>query len=232
METRVEEDSTEKDEGRQEASSLVLHLEAELEHLILAGQIKPGERLNEIHLSTRFGTSRGPLREAMRGLEARGLVTMVRNRGMFVRAISTEEAVEIYDVRAAIFGLAGRLLTERTTDAMLEALDAQLSRMDDLAAARDLDGYYHANLDFHDFLMRATGNAVLMREYKALVDKLHLCRVRGLVQPGGLAVSNREHREMVDSIASGDKYRAQEAFFRHVERAKLRFQRASDASEA
>ncbi|KXF74883.1 GntR family transcriptional regulator [Paramesorhizobium deserti] len=213
--------------GRQSTRSLTAHLERELERLILAGEIAPGERLNEIHLSNRFGTSRGPLREAMRGLEARGFVTMVRNRGMFVRAISTAEALEIYDVRAAIFGLAGRLLTEKVTDRMLEKLSARLDTMDGLAAARDFDGYYHANLEFHEYLMSATGNSVLMREYKTLVDKLHLCRVRSLVQAGGLAVSNREHREMVDSIASGDKYRAQEAFFRHVERAKARFRSAA-----
>ncbi|MEL5877059.1 GntR family transcriptional regulator [Cereibacter sphaeroides] len=48
--------------GGREADSLVLHLEAQLEHLILTGELKPGERLNEIHLSARFGTSRGPLR--------------------------------------------------------------------------------------------------------------------------------------------------------------------------
>ncbi|MFQ6774686.1 GntR family transcriptional regulator [Cereibacter sphaeroides] len=152
--------------GGREADSLVLHLEAQLEHLILTGELKPGERLNEIHLSARFGTSRGPLREAMRGLEARGLVTMVRNRGMYVRAISTEEALEIYDVRAAIFGLAGRILTDRVTDEMLEDLYGRLAAMDALAANRDFEGYYHANLDFHERLMRFTGNGVLMAEYK------------------------------------------------------------------
>ena len=232
MAGQVKATNTQDEGARKDASSLVLQLERQLETLILTGELDPGARLNEIHLSQRFGTSRGPLREAMRGLEARGLVTMVRNRGMYVRAISTEEALEIYDVRAAIFGLAGRLLTEKVTDQMLEKLSEHLERMDSFAAAHDVDGYYHANLDFHDYLMRATGNKVIMREYKALVDKLHLCRVRGLVQAGGLAVSNREHREMVDSIASGDKYRAQEAFFRHVERAKARFQRASLVSVA
>ncbi|WP_435257644.1 FCD domain-containing protein [Thioclava sp. FR2] len=226
----VDETQTGADDPK-ETNSLVLQLEHQLQHLILAGEIKPGERLNEIHLSQRFGTSRGPLREAMRGLEARGLVTMVRNRGMYVRAISPDEALEIYDVRAAIFGLAGRLLTELVTDSMLSDLFQHLEDMDRLVAAKDVEGYYQANLAFHDFLMEATGNKALKREYKALVDKLHLCRVRGLVQSGGLSISNREHREMIDSIASGDKYRAQEAFFRHVERAKARFMRATISDE-
>jgi DNA-binding GntR family transcriptional regulator len=204
-------------------SSLTGALERELEHLILTGELKPGERLNEIQLSTRFGTSRGPLREATRSLHAKGLVDIIRNRGVFVRSVSPEEAREIYEVRAAIFGLAGRLLTDRLTDEMLAKLEDYLTRMDAVAAGRNFDDYYPINLAFHDYLVTSTGNRTLVREYKGFVNKLHLCRARGLVQAGGLAVSNREHREMVDALASGNRDRAQEAFFRHVERSKLRF---------
>ena len=204
-------------------SSLTGALERELEHLILTGELKPGERLNEIQLSTRFGTSRGPLREATRSLHAKGLVDIIRNRGVFVRSISTEEAAEIYEVRAAIFGLAGRLLTDRLTDEMLARLEDYLARMDVVAASRNFDAYYPINLAFHDYLVTSAGNRTLVREYKSFVDKLHLCRARGLVHAGGLAVSNREHRDMVDALASGNRDRAQEAFFRHVERSRLRF---------
>lgn len=206
-----------------EGASLPGVLEHELERLILSGELKPGERLNEIRLSTRFGTSRGPLREAARGLQARGLVETVRNRGVFVRAISGAEALEIYDLRAALFGLVGRLLADRVDDAMLGRLTDFLDRMDAIAARRDFEAYYPVNLAFHADLVSSTGNQTLVREYNGFVNKLHLCRARGLVQAGGLAVSNREHREMVDSLASGNRERAQEAFFRHVERSKTRF---------
>lgn len=205
------------------SSSLTGVLERELEHLILMGDLKPGERLNEIQLSTKFGTSRGPLREATRSLQAKGLVEIIRNRGVFVRSVSAEEAFEIYDVRAAIFGLAGRLLTDLVTETTLARLNAFLDEMDVIADSKDFDRYYPANLAFHDYLIGATGNKTLVREYKSLVNKLHLCRARGLVQAGGLSVSNREHREMVDALASGNRERAQEAFFRHVERSKNRF---------
>jgi DNA-binding GntR family transcriptional regulator len=202
--------------------SLTAAIERELEHLILAGELKPGERLNEIQLAQRFGTSRGPLREATRSLHAKGLVDIIRNRGVFVRAVTPEEALEIYDVRAAIFGLAGRLLVDRMTDTLLASLGDQLDRMDAIAATRDFDAYYPVNLGFHDLLVTSTGNKTLVREYKGFVNKLHLFRARGLVQSGGLAVSNHEHREMVNALASGNRERAQEAFFRHVERSKLR----------
>lgn len=205
-------------------SSLTGVLERELEHLILTGELKPGERLNEIQLSTRFGTSRGPLREATRSLQAKGLVDIIRNRGVFVRSVSTTEALEIYDVRAAVFGLAGRLLADLVNDAMLTQLNVYLDQMDAIAAGQNFDDYYPVNLSFHDFLVTSTGNQTLVKEYKSFVDKLHLARARGLVQAGGLSVSNREHREMVDALAAGNRDRAQEAFYRHVERSKMRFQ--------
>lgn len=210
-------------------SSLTGALERELEHLILTGELKPGERLNEIQISTRFGTSRGPLREATRSLQAKGLVDIIRNRGVFVRSVSPKEALEIYDVRAAIFGLAGRLLADLVTDPMLTKLNGYLDKMDEIAAVKDFDQYYPVNLAFHDYLITATGNETLVKEYKGFVNKLHLARARGLVQAGGLSVSNREHREMVDALASGNRERAQESFFRHVERSKIRFRSTLDA---
>ena len=203
--------------------SLPASVEHQLEHLILEGELRPGERLHEIQLSTRFGISRGPLREATRSLQAKGLVEVIPNRGVFVRSVSSEEALEIYDVRAAIFGLAGRLLTDLVNDEMLARMYAFLDQMDAAAASGDFDEYYRHNLAFHDFLITSTANRTLVEEYGTLVNKLHLCRARSLVKAGGLSVSNHEHREMVEAVASGDRERASSAFFRHVERSKTRF---------
>jgi len=214
------------------SSSLSAAIESELQSMILKGQMKPGERLNEIQLSSRFGTSRGPLREAMRSLQARGLVHFIRNRGVFVRSISPDEALEIYDLRAALFGLAGRVLADLVSDAMLETLEGFLARMDTASERRDFSAYYPINLSFHSYLVENTGNRLLVREYQSYVDKLHLCRGRSLVQAGGLAVSNREHREMIDAIAAGNRERAAEAFFRHVERAKHRFRSTLDKHQS
>jgi len=210
------------------AESLTATIERKIEQLILAGELKPGERLNEIHLSTRFGTSRGPLREATRRLHGKGFVDIIRNRGVFVRSVSLKEALEIYDLRAALFGLTGRLLVDKLTDAMLSTLYERVDRMDEVAAARDFDTYYPLNLDLHDHLVSETGNVTLRAEYKSFIKKLHLFRALNLVQPGGMQVSNREHRAMIDSLASGNRERAHEAFFRHVERAKLRVSELRD----
>jgi phosphonate utilization transcriptional regulator len=203
--------------------SLTRALEREIERLILSGDLAPGERINEIQLATRFGTSRGPVREAIRSLEANGLVELVRNRGVFVRRLSVEEAVEIYDVRAALFGLAGRLLAQRATPALLAELETRLQAMDKAAEPGDFEAYYPLNLAFHDLILASAGNAALRATYRSFIKRMHLFRARSLVQGGGLSVSNREHREMVAALAAGDAERAHAAHWSHVERAKQRF---------
>ena len=210
--------------------SLTSVLEKEMERLILTGELEPGERINEIPLSNRFGTSRGPIREATRSLEAKGLVEVVRNRGVYVRRLSIEDAIEIYDVRAALFGQAGRLLSERMTDEVLNQLTECVNEMDAIAERGSFDDYYPVNLAFHNLIVTSAGNRTLTAEYQRFVNKLHLFRARALVQGGGLAVSNREHRAMLDALASGDGDRAQMTHWRHVALAKRRLMKAVDGA--
>lgn len=210
--------------------SLTNALEKQIERLIVEGELAPGERLNEIQLASRFGTSRGPLREATRSLEAKGFVEVIRNRGVFVRQLSIEEALEVYDVRAALFGLAGRLLAQKMNDELLAKLNRQLDAMEAAAAQSDFETYYPLNLEFHRTIVESAGNKTLLAEYLRFVKKMHLFRAKSLVQGGGLAVSNREHREMVNSLASGDVERAHATHWRHVERAKARLLAALEAT--
>lgn len=212
--------------------SLTNALEKQIERLIVEGELAPGERLNEIQLASRFGTSRGPLREATRSLEAKGFVEVIRNRGVFVRQLSVEEALEVYDVRAALFGLAGRLLAQKMNDELLAKLNRQLDAMEAAAAKSDFETYYPLNLEFHRTIVESAGNKTLFSEYLRFVKKMHLFRAKSLVQGGGLAVSNREHREMVDALASGDVERAHATHWRHVERAKARLLAALETASS
>ncbi len=212
--------------------SLTQALEDQLERLIKEGELAPGERLNEYQLAITFGTSRGPLREALRGLAAKGFVEVRRNRGVFVRQLSVDEALEIYELRAALFGLAGRLLAARMTDRILCDLTGQVERMEEAARAGDFDTYYPLNLAFHRTIVESCGNRQLARDYYRYVNKMHLFRTRSLVQGGGIAVSNREHAEMVAALASGDPERAHATHWRHVERARDRLLAAVEADRA
>lgn len=209
--------------------SLTSALERELEKLIVSGELPPGSRLNEIQLANRFGTSRGPLREATRSLEAKGFVEVIRNRGVFVRELTIVEACEIYDLRGTLFGLAGRLVSQKMTDELIRTLRRLVDEMDVAADAGDLAAYYPLNLQFHDVIIGAAGSALLVAEYARFVNKMHLFRKKSLVQGGGLSVSNSEHREMLAALCSGDPDRAYLTHWRHVERAKHRMIAAIEA---
>src|ERR1700761_8638869 len=116
----------------------------EIERLILSGELKAGERLNELALAARLGVSRGPVREAMRGLEGAGLVVTVVNQGSYVRKVSAEEAYELYDLRIAITGHACAHLARHGTAEQVEALRGLIGQMAAAEAKGNAAIYYAA----------------------------------------------------------------------------------------
>ena len=102
-----------------------------------------------------------------------------------------------------------------TADQVRE-LAALVDRMEKAAARRDVDGYYHLNLEFHDRLVAACGNAKLAATYRRLVNELSLFRHQSLARTGTLAVSTREHRVIVERIAARNPAAAGKAMLDHV----------------
>src|SRR6202165_907750 len=136
-----------------QSSSLPMLAQKELERMILAGDLAVGAKLNEAAIAELLGVSRGPVREAFRALEESGLVRLEKNRGVFVRQISIEEADQIYEVRAALDEWVGRRLAQTASAAQFKEVKAIVERMDRAAAKNDLDTYYALNLAFHDRLV-------------------------------------------------------------------------------
>src|SRR5262245_36379145 len=122
--------------------SLARAAQQEIERLILGGELGPGAKLTEAWLSERLGVSRGPIREAFRMLEEAGLVRLEKNRGVFVRDIPVDEAIEIYDLRAVMDELVGRNLAKRITNEQMKALRGIVERMDAAARNDDADAYH------------------------------------------------------------------------------------------
>src|SRR5450432_1372393 len=213
-----------------QSSSLPMLVQRELERMILAGDLAAGAKLNEASLADSLGVSRGPVREAFRALEESGLVRLEKNRGVFVRQISIEEADEIYEVRAALDEWVGRRLARTATAEQLKALRAIVDRMDHAAASDDVDAYYPLNLDFHDRLVTFTGNVKLLATYRRLVNELNLFRRQTLAQGGMLPISTREHRDIVDKIAAGNAAAAGKALHEHVMGSRERMHRSRGAA--
>ena len=203
----------------QSLATLVLQ---ELERMILEGELKAGERINEKVMADRQNVSRGPVREAIRRLEETGLVEVVVNRGAFVRKLQLAEALELYDIRSAILGLAGKLLAERITDGQVKALFDRVERMEAAAGERDLERYYPLNLEFHATLMEYTGNRRLGEFDASMAKELYLFRRRSLVTGSGLSASSGEHREIVEALAEGDSARVSKVMSDHALAGKRR----------
>ena len=116
---------------------------------IRSGTLKPGERLVETSLASRLQVSRGPLREALKALEANHLVESRRGRGTYVRAVKPDEVAQMVAVRAMLEGLAARLVAINATPAMIEQLERLHRRIEIAARAgetaewRDLDWSFH-----------------------------------------------------------------------------------------
>lgn len=194
----------------------------EVERMILAGELSVGERVNESQLAARLRVSRGPVREALRGLEESGLLRLEKNRGVFVREVSLSEADEIYDLREALDELVGRRLAKRFDKAVRTAVHSLLEEMDAAAKNGDAAAYHMLNLRFHDTLVEAAGNAKLIATYRRLIKELHLFRLKGLTAGGGLPVSNDEHRAIVKAIEAGDADAAGRRMRDHVRASRKR----------
>jgi len=212
--------------------SLTAWAQAGIENLIMTGELRGGDRVNEIALSERFGTSRGPIREACRALVQEGLLVAVPNRGVFVRELDLREALEVYDIRSALDELMGRSIAERASDEQISELCTLVDEMDEAASARDLERYYPANLAFHNRLLALARNRRLERLYRSLVKELHLFRRKGLLQRGSMAISNAEHRQIVAAIADRDPIAAGVSMKSHVLAAKQRLLAAVEAEQA
>jgi DNA-binding GntR family transcriptional regulator len=212
--------------------SLTSLVRQEIERSIEAGELAAGDWINEAMVAARLGVSRGPVREACRGLEQSGLVTVVVNRGAFVRAFDAKEALEIYGIRAALFGFAGFLLAPAITSAQLAALTELQASMQRAAVGEQLDAYYPLNLQFHAELVTQTGNARLARQYAAAVRELHLFRRRALVTPGRMRSSNAEHAAILLSLAAHDADGTRRLMENHVLAARDRVLSASAAAAA
>ena len=217
-----------------QSQSLTMLVQKEIERMIVGGELSAGAKLSENTLAVRLGVSRGPVREALRGLEQTGLVQVEKNRGVFVRQIPVEEAEEIYELRATFDQAAGRKLAAHIAPAQLKELTALMARMEKASTRNDLDAYHPLNLRFHDALIEYAGNRKMLHTYRRLVNELNLFRRHTLAQRDRLPASTREHRQIVDAIAAGQPDIAGQLLYDHVmaSRARMRVAHESHAQSA
>jgi DNA-binding transcriptional regulator YhcF (GntR family) len=148
-------------------------------------------------LADRLGVSRGPVREAFRVLEEAGLLQLEKNRGVFVRQIPIEEALEIFELRAMMEAHVGASLAQNASPAQIAELEELVEQMQAAVAADQEARYYELNLAFHERMVGFAGNHKLLALYRKLIRELSLFRLRNLADQGHLLTSIAEHRDML-----------------------------------
>jgi DNA-binding GntR family transcriptional regulator len=211
------------------AEGLPRNIAEQLKQLIYAGEFKAGDRLNEAALAVRMGTSRGPIREAIRILTGTGLVTPVVNRGVFVRQVSIREMLEIYDLRALVFGFAAERACEHITDEQRHKFEALLEGMDRAAQAGDSGLYYDLNVQFHELVLLLSSSQRAHQLYDSYVKELHLYRRQNFNAPGNMRRSNIEHRKIYDAISKGNVAKAKQYAEEHIQAGRQRLLALADS---
>ena len=203
--------------GSKPIREIVLH---ELRNAIFENKLKQGDRLVENIIASSMGVSRTPVREALRQLEIEGLAINVPRKGTIVTGIAIEDAMEIYDLREVLEGLAVR-------NACLNISRLEIRRLKEIIAfmEEDIDSkeYEDIHKEFNEIILKASKNKRLVSQLENIYEYLKSLRKFGLHAKEKRAEILEEHIKIVEAIEKGDEYLAEEEARKHVRNAKNRF---------
>jgi DNA-binding GntR family transcriptional regulator len=189
-----------------------------LRSAIISGQLQPGQRLVEKDLCHLTGVSRTSIREALRILEGERLIRAPANKGPSVAVLTSEEASQIYQVRAVLESLAVRAAAIHATEEEIGKLDDVVDRFARAAAAKDLMSLVKLAAEYYDILMTASRNEIVADILKSLHARVSFLRATSMSTPGRLPQSIAEMRAIVKAIEKKDPDAAAKASERHIAR--------------
>ena len=191
-----------------------------LRQAILTGELKPGERLMEIHLANKLGVSRTPIREAIRKLELEGLVTMIPRRGAEVAQITEKSMNDVLEVRRALDSLCVELACERITQEDTERLGLACEAFEAAVRTEDIKKIARADVELHDIIVQATGNQRLVQLINNLSEQMYRYRFEYIKDSTQHQRLIDEHRMIYESIVKKDKEAASQAAHVHIDNQK------------
>jgi DNA-binding GntR family transcriptional regulator len=186
---------------------------------ILSGRLPPGTRIVETRLAQELGVSQAPVREALRDLELFGFVVSAPFRGTRVRKILPEELLEIYPVRAALEGVAARAAATRIDDATLDRLEGFIGLMRDAAARNDHRAHVDADFEFHQAVIRASGNRMLEHVWQTMRLATTTFVTHSMTQLTHRSPEEigERHVPVLEALRARDPELAEAAMRRHIE---------------
>lgn len=189
---------------------------------ITSGQYRPGDHLGEVELARNLGVSRGTVREALRHLQQEGLVT-AGNRGMLrVNSLSPEEIRELFQVRAALEGLA--VATIIASPDRQSAVNSLRNALAQLADAADFAERVESDLGFHLLLCRLAGNSMLVDAWRHLEGRIRVAIMNGGPERAPTMMSKDRHSPIIDAIERGELSAAISVVDEHMSAAASHFE--------
>lgn len=188
-----------------------------LRKAILTGQLKPGERLMEVHLANKLGVSRTPIREAIRKLELEGLVIMIPRRGAEVAEITEKSLSDVLEVRRALDALSVELACDRITEEEMQELKRACDEFEGAVKGKDVSLIAKADVALHDIIVKATGNQRLQQLVNNLAEQMYRYRFVYIKDESQHDKLVAEHKEIYESIAKRDRERAAKAAKLHID---------------
>lgn len=201
-----------------ESATLRLQVEEKLRKAIASGRFRSGDRLVERELCALLGVGRTSVREALRQLEAEGLIVTIPHRGPAVASLNVEEARQLYEVRAMLEGFAGRGCARFATPDQIAKLEGAVSALE-AAASEGGAALIDAKTNFYDRLLECCGNDVVRQILTGLHNRITLLRRTSMQQPGRLPQSLKEIRFISERIAARDPDGAERACIDHIQNA-------------
>ena len=194
-----------------------------LKEAVQAGDLTPGQRIRENEMASWLEMSRTPVREALRRLEADGLLTFAPYRGMVISELDHQAVMELYSMREVLEGTAAGLAARHASDAEIAVLkDIVAGELDDAADPRRIASH---NKHFHGALYRAAHNRYLLKTLNVLSDAMALLGMTTMAITGRSETAHGEHLAVVAAIEARDPSAAEAAMRDHIrmaQRARLR----------
>jgi len=192
-----------------------IRITKKIEEAILSGRLKPRERLVEMDLISQFGVSRTVIREALKRLEARGLIRTTPYRGAVVADLTTEEIDEIYFIRAELEKIAARLVLTHITPKEIQNLK-KVSKEVERHLREKTHQMIEMDSEFHRMIFRACRNNYLYDMIDYLRTKAHIVRFNAWSLPHRVEQSIVEHREMIKAIENRNLSQLEKLIVKHL----------------
>jgi len=187
-----------------------------LRERIVKGDLSPGDRIVERRLSAELSVSRTPVREALKLLQADGLVNISRNSGARVAEYTAKEVLGLFDVIASLESLAAQRFAERITVAEMDRLEELHDTMLTYYKVGSTEDYFEVNSAIHDEVIRGSGNPSIAEAHRRLIARARQGRFLAIADPSRIRQAVAEHEALMEALRARASDKAAKIWRTHL----------------